>query len=211
MREGARQGHEDAGVDVKILLGHERLENVLCYICKTNVTLNRFQFGVGKDLQYQCNKCGKMFDKTNFSKLIDFNKQWQGVPLTGNEYWEHVKTKKKIHDILVEDQWAEVEYERKVHCRNPHTKLLNKHPYHLDVYAGRHIENRYVMIGVEINGEYSGGGHGSKITIHKDRNRAEDIWEQFHIKVIQFNLDHIKDCDGLTILKEIYQNIENSR
>lgn len=198
----------DLEIGASILKQKERIEDALCYLCKTRVCLNRFQFGMGADTKYQCNRCGKIFDKTNFQKLIEFNEEWQGVPLTGNEYWDHVTQKKRVHDILTKDKWNQVEYEYKIHCRNPHSKLLNKHPYFLDVFAGRNIDGRYVMVGVEINNEKPGGGHGSKITIPQDRNRAEDIWDQFRIKVIPFNLDHMKAAEDSDILKEIYQNID---
>lgn len=214
MREAELNAFDDLGA--QILREKHRIENVLCSACKSRVTLNHVGGLVllssppQQQPEYQCNKCGhKYYSAHKLNKLIEFNREWDGVPLTGNEYWDHVTQKKRVHDILEKDGWKEVDYEHKVHCHNPHTKIPNKHPYWLDVFAARYIDGgrKYVQIGIEINNEKTGGGHGSKITIPKDRNRAQDIWDQFGIKVIAFNLDHMKAADDSDILKEIYQNL----
>lgn len=69
------------------------------------------------------------------------------------------------------------------------------------------IHGPVLAVGIEINREETGGGHGSKITIPKDRNRAQDIWDQHGIKVIAFNVSHLKAATDEMILDEIYQRI----
>lgn len=132
----------------------------------------------------------------------------RGVPITGNEYPDHQKQKERIHNLFVEDLWEQgVEYEKEVHCFNPHTRVMYKHPYSLDVYAARYIEGKLFKVGIEINREEKGGGHGSKITGPKDRNRAQEIEDQHRIKVIQFNVSHLKAASDQDILREVYQKI----
>ena len=124
----------------------------------------------------------------------------------GNEYPDHIKQKTRVFILLKNRDWACM-YEKEVLCVNPLTGLTNKYPYSLDVYSCTYINGYYHQIGVEINREKTGGGHGSKITIPKDRNRAQEIEEQHHIKVIPFNVSHMKDASDDDILQEIYQAI----
>jgi hypothetical protein len=79
----------------------------------------------------------------------------------------------------------------------------------LDVYAVLYDERHFISqsIGIEINREEKGGGHGSKITGPKDRNRAQEIEDQHRIKVIQFNISHLKTASDDDILREVYQKI----
>jgi hypothetical protein len=198
----------------QILYGKDRIENALCYYCKTRVTLNKtrsltlLSYPPQHSNEYQCSQCGQQYTYGNMNKLIEFNKEYAGIPLTGNEYIHHIKQKKRIHDLLVLDGWS-VEYEKAVHCRDPHTHLLNKYPFYLDVYAERHIEEKLMQIGVEIHGEK---GHGSKYTIATDKNRNSEIWNQHRIKVIEFYLWQLTsskptDLDDKNILTEIYDKI----
>jgi len=122
----------------------------------------------------------------------------------GNEYPDHYTQKQRVGKILKDDGWIGVFFEQEVQCDNPHTGIPNKYPFVLDVYATNYINGRYHKIGVEINREKTGGGHGSKITIPKDRNRAQDIWDQHKIKVIPFNVSHLKAASDEDILREIY-------
>ena len=131
------------------------------------------------------------------------------VPIRGNEYPDHTKQKIRVHDILKADGWH-VEYEKEVHCKNWETGEPNKHPYSLDVFAAKQTSYRYdwmVLLGIEIHREETGGGHGSKITKPKDRNRADDIQEQHNISVISFNVSHMKASTDEDILDEIYQRL----
>ena len=128
------------------------------------------------------------------------------VPIVGNEYSDHTKQKIRIGMLLERGGWV-CKYEQEVQCHNPHTGELNKYPYVLDVYAFQYLNHQYVKVGIEINREQTGGGHGSKITIPKDRNRAQDIWDQHGIKVIAFNVSHLKASTDEMILEEIYQKI----
>lgn len=130
----------------------------------------------------------------------------QAVPTRGNEYPDHSKQKERVYKLLSMDGWM-CKYELEVLCKNPHTGLPNKYPYSLDVFACTYINGIYHRIGVEINREKTGGGHGSKITIPKDHNRAQEIEEQHHIKVIAFNVSHLKTADDTTVLREIYDKI----
>jgi len=125
----------------------------------------------------------------------------------GNEYSDHYQQKIRVGDILKADGWIGVFFEQEVLCDNPHTGIPNKYPYVLDVYAINYINDRYHKIGIEINREQTGGGHGSKITIPKDRNRAQDLWDQHKIKVIPFNVAHLKSASDEDILREIYQHL----
>ena len=126
----------------------------------------------------------------------------------GNEYPDHYTQKQRVGKILKDDGWIGVFFEQEVQCDNPHTGIPNKYPFVLDVYATNYINGRYHKIGVEVNREKTGGGHGSKITIPKDRNRAQDIEDQHKIKVIAFNVDHLKNSEDEDILQEIYQAIK---
>lgn len=124
----------------------------------------------------------------------------------GNEYSDHYKQKVRVGELLKRGGWV-CKYEHEVLCVNPHTGERNKYPYCLDVYGFQYLSHQYVKVGVEINREETGGGHGSKITIPKDRNRAQDIWDQHKIKVIAFNVSHLKAASDLQVLKEIYQHL----
>ena len=124
----------------------------------------------------------------------------------GNEYPDHYNQKNRVAKILNTDGWI-VTLEEQIMCKNPFTGKDNKYPYILDIKAVTYINGLYRRIAVEINRELPGGGHGSKITKPKDRNRALDIWDQHKIKVISFNVDHLKNAEDEDILKEIYQKI----
>lgn len=197
MRDAEYNEFQDLGT--QIIRNRMRLD-ATCFMCKKRGTLT--QIPITAD--YQCGQCGKVYDKTNFNKLIEFNKAFSYVPLTGNEYPNHIKQKKRIHDLLQANGWNP-EYEKAVYCRNPHTGMKNKHPYFLDVYAERFIDGKLYLIGVEIHGKK---GHGSPITIPQDKNRKDEIQSQHGIKIIEFYIDsQLKDCPDNLILEEIYQHV----
>lgn len=201
LRDAALNKQQDFATQV--LLKKDRIENCLCYACKRQTTLNlRPMMGV---TQYECSRCGCIYAETAFNKLIEFNKEYKDIPLTGNEYFEHIKQKKRIHDLLTSNGWTAVEYEKAVHCRNPHTHLLNEHPYFLDVYAEKLIDGKLYLIGVEVHGKK---GHGSRITIPQDKNRRDEIESQHGIKIIEFFIEsQLKDVPDNLILEEIYQHV----
>ena len=127
----------------------------------------------------------------------------------GNEYPDHTKQKKRIHDLLDADGWH-TEYEKEVQCVNWYTGESNKYPYSLDVFAAKQISkwnDAIVLVGIEIHREETGGGHGSKITGPKDRNRAEELYSQHSIIIIPFNVSHMKASTDKMILDEIYERI----
>lgn len=130
------------------------------------------------------------------------------IPIRGNEYPDHTKQKTRAYQLLKADDW-DVMYERELLCFNEFTKEPNKYPYSLDVYAYKFFPKivRDFRIGVEIQREGTGGGHGSKITKPKDRNRAEEIFNQHGIIVIPFNVAHMKAASDEDILDEIYQSL----
>ena len=130
------------------------------------------------------------------------------VPIVGNEYPDHTKQKVRAYQILKADGW-ETQYETEVVCFDEDTAEIKKYPYSLDVCAVKWFDNlqRRITIGVEVQREGPGGGHGSKITGPKDRNRAKEIWDQYQIMIIPFNVSHMKASTDEMILDEIYQRL----
>ena len=195
--------NKDLNFGSKILLKNDKIPNSLCVMCKQRTTLVRLDLLY--EVRYQCSTCGQIYDKNVLQKLIEFNTSNDDViPTTGNEYPDHIKAKKRIHDLLMDDQWDFVEYERAVHCKDDFTHFLNKFPYYLDVYAERFINGKLILLGVEIHGEK---GHGTARTIQQDKHRAEQIKTQQGIKVVEFFLWQLKEQDDKNIMTEIYEKI----
>ena len=129
------------------------------------------------------------------------------VPIVGNEYPDHTKQKKRLYDLLVTDRWTRVEYEVPVHCKNTITQKLNANPYVIDVVATKYVNYEPCIIGIEIFGSHTGSGHGTKKTIARDKARAEEIWDQYLVKIIPFWISDLKAASDQDILQEIYQKI----
>ena len=135
----------------------------------------------------------------------------QEVPIVGNEYPAHTSQKKRVYELLKADGW-EPHYEATFYTFDEEKGEINKYPYSLDVGASKEVATQAfgherIMIGVEINREGTGGGHGTKITIAKDKKRAQEMFEQHRVIIIPFNISHMRAATDEMILEEIYQRI----